>query len=160
MKDRASAKIDFRGILKNKYALAVLAVGLVLLLWPSGSKGEESGSGGAGELALPAFSITQEETRLENQLSRIAGAGKVAVLLSVRGSASRELVEGENGALVVSENGKERVVELYYVNPEYRGAVIVCAGADSAGVRLEITKAVADFTGLGSDRISVISMAE
>ncbi|MDR1132156.1 MAG: stage III sporulation protein AG [Oscillospiraceae bacterium] len=157
MKDRAKAKIDFRGILKNKYALVVLAVGLVLLLWPSGSKNAESG-GGTDELAPPVFSVTQEEARLENQLSRIAGAGKVAVLLSVKGSASRALVEGENGALVVSENGRERVVELYYVNPEYRGAVIVCAGADSAGVRLKITKAVADFTGLGSDKISVVSM--
>jgi len=78
--------------------------------------------------------------------------------LSVAGSASRELAEGEKGTLVISESGKERVVELYYVNPEYTGAVIVCEGAGSAELRLQITKAVSNFTGLGTDKISVISM--
>jgi stage III sporulation protein AG len=157
MKDKAKAAIDFRGLLKNKYALVVLAVGLALLLWPSGNKSGESG-GAAGELPLPTFSVTQEEERLEKQLSRIGGAGRVAVLLSVGRSVSRELAEGEDGVLVVSENGKERTIDLYYVNPEYTGAVIVCDGANSAELRLKITKAVADFTGLGTDRISVIDM--
>ena len=82
----------------------------------------------------------------------------MSVLLSVQGSASRELAESEDGTLVVSENGKERVVELYYVNPEYMGAVIVCDGANSAEVRLAISKAVADFTGLGTGKITVIGM--
>lgn len=155
MKDKVKKQVKLLDILKNKYALIVLAVGLLLVLWPTGSKTEETA---ASELTAPAFSITQEEGRLENQLSKIKGAGRVSVLLSVEGSASRELAESEDGTLVISENGKERVVELYYVNPGYMGAIIVCDGANSADVRLAITKAVSDFTGLGTDKIAVINM--
>ena len=156
MKDKVKKQIKLLDILKNKYALVVLAIGLLLVLLPTGSKSPDTKQ--TGELTAPAFSIADEEGRLENQLSKIQGAGRVSVLLSVQGSASRELAESEDGTLVVSENGKERVVELYYVNPEYMGAIIVCDGANSADVRLAISKAVSDFTGLGTDRITVISM--
>lgn len=155
MKDETKAKPVILRLLKNKYALIVLAAGLVLILWPSGSKTEDKE---AAELTAPAFSIAEEEERLASQLSKIKGAGRVSVLLSVEGSASRELAKGEEGTLVVSENGKERVVELYYVNPVYMGAVIVCDGADSADIRLKITKAVSAYTGLGMDEITVIAM--
>ncbi len=156
MKDNGQKKPGLLGILKNKYALIVLAVGLILILWPSSSSKKEDTK--TTELTAPAFSITDEESRLASQLSKIKGAGRVSVLLSVMGSASRELAEGEEGTLVVSENGKERVVEIYYVNPEYLGAVIVCDGADSADVRLKVSRAVAAYTGLGTDEITVLSM--
>ena len=155
MKDKVKKQVKLLDIFKNKYALVVLGLGLLLVLLPSSNKTKETG---VSELTAPAFSITDEESRLENQLSKIKGAGRVSVLLSVQGSASRELAESEEGTLVVSENGKERVVELYYVNPEYMGAIIVCDGANSADVRLAITQAVSDFTGLGSDKIAVINM--
>jgi len=156
MKDKVKKQIKLADILKNKYALVVLAIGLLLVLLPTGNK--KSDTAQTSEVTAPAFSITDEEGRLKNQLSKIKGAGRVSVLLSVEGSASRELAESEDGTLVVSENGKERVVELYYVNPKYMGAVIVCEGANSAEVRLAISKAVSDFTGLGTDKITVISM--
>lgn len=157
MKDKAIKQIRLLDVFKNKYALAVLGLGLLLVLWPSNNKTEKTV---VSELTVPAFSIAEEESRLENQLSKIKGAGRVSVLLSVQGSASRELAEGEEGTLVISENGKEKVVELYYVNPEYMGAIIVCDGANSADVRLAITQAVSDFTGLGSDKIAVINMGK
>ena len=155
MKDSGQKKPGILGILKNKYALIVLAVGLILILWPSGSKKEQSNQ---SELTAPSFSVSDEESRLASQLSKIKGAGRVSVLLSVKDSVSRELAEGEKGTLVISENGKERVVDLYYVNPNYLGAVIVCDGAESADVRLKVSKAVAAYTGLGMDEITVLSM--
>lgn len=39
------------------------------------------------------------------------------------------------------------------------GAVVICEGGGSAGVRLEITKAVSVYTGLGSDKITVLRMS-
>ena len=38
------------------------------------------------------------------------------------------------------------------------GAVVVCDGADSASVTLEIVRAVSAYTGLGSNRIIVLKM--
>lgn len=40
------------------------------------------------------------------------------------------------------------------------GAAIVCQGADSAAVRLEITEAVRCYTGLGADKIEIFRMTE
>lgn len=155
MKDKKKGSDKISAILKNKYALLALAAGLILLLWSPGGQKEEAQ---LEEITAPQFSVKEEEQRLQNQLSRIRGAGRVSVLLAVQGSVSRELAESEEGALVVSENGRERVVELYYVNPEYRGAVIVCEGAGSAEVRLRILQAVSAFTGLTSDKISIMAM--
>ena len=40
----------------------------------------------------------------------------------------------------------------------YRGAVVVCQGADDPRIRLAIVEAVSMATGLGADRISVLKM--
>ena len=47
-------------------------------------------------------------------------------------------------------------VELRTVSPQYLGAVVVCDGADAPQVQLAVTQAVAQFTGLSTDRISVL----
>lgn len=39
------------------------------------------------------------------------------------------------------------------------GVVVVCRGADSAAVRLDILRAVGSFTGFGSDRITILKLA-
>ena len=47
-------------------------------------------------------------------------------------------------------------VELRTVSPQYLGAVVVCDRADAPQVQLAVTQAVAQFTGLSTDRISVL----
>ena len=151
-------QFELLDILKNKYVLALLvAIGLLLILFPTGNKTKDKVE--SSDLTPPAFSVTDEESRLQSQLCKIRGAGRVSVLLSVEGSVSRELAESGDETLVVSENGEERVVELYYVNPVYKGAVIVCDGADSAEVRLGIIEAVSAFTGLSTEKITVMGMS-
>ena len=150
--------LDLRALLKNKYALLVLAVGALLLLLPTG--GGEKKSETASELSAPVFSLEAEEQRLQKQLCKLSGAGRVSVLLSVSGSASRELALNGEETLVLSSGSTEDVVELYYVNPQYTGAVIVCDGANSAKVKLEITQAVCAFTGLPSGSVRVMQMGQ
>ena len=58
--------------------------------------------------------------------------------------------------VIVSEGQNDVPVVVYKVSPVYRGAVVVCQGAENAGVRLAVTQAVAALTGLRSDRIMVI----
>lgn len=144
------------GLLKNKYALIVLVLGLVLLLLPTGTgstkKTETKG------VQAPAFSIAEEEKRLANELTRIENVGRVSVLLSAEGSCERTLAQSENKTLVVSENGNEQVVDLYYVNPTYKGAVVVCDGGDNAAARLAVVNAVKAYTDLSADRITVMKM--
>ena len=42
--------------------------------------------------------------------------------------------------------------------PSYRGAIILCQGADDPTVRYSLIQAVASITGLRTDRITVVKM--
>lgn len=147
-------------LLKNKYMLCIVLVGAVLLLLPTGG----GNTGGEGEevmtdIEAPAFSLVEQEKKLEDVLKSIEGAGDVTVMLSLKTSVSRELAEDGDELLVVSTgSGTQSAVALSYLYPEYQGAVVVCSGAGDARVKLAVTQAVASVTGLGSDKITVIKM--
>lgn len=40
------------------------------------------------------------------------------------------------------------------------GVVVVCRGAENAAVRLDIIKAIGSYTGFGSDRITILKLAD
>lgn len=149
---------------KNKYALLILLAGLVLLLIPigRGADGEKSVEPSTEtDIAAPLFDVQSEEKRLEELLTSIEGVGKAKTLLSAEGSVSRSLAGNGGEPLVMSGgSGGERVVELEYAYPAYTGAAVSCEGADSAAVRLEVVRAVSSFTGLKSDRITVLKMRQ
>ena len=138
---------------KYRYVLLVALVGLGLMILPSGSEAAEPAPIPAAEETL--------ESRLESILSRVDGAGEVKVLLTEeRGGEVFYQTEGEDGKTVLvtgadrAESGLVRTSQP----PSYRGAVVVCRGADSAAVRLAVVEAVANATGLGTDRITVLKM--
>ena len=63
---------------------------------------------------------------------------------------------GVEGEYIAAGGGAQAAVELRTVSPQYLGAVVVCDGADAPQVQLAVTQAVAQFTGLSTDRISVL----
>ncbi len=138
---------------KYKYILILLAAGLLLLLLPVGSD-----DGGADESTEPdEFSLEALEQQLAEALSRIDGAGKTEVVLTLERSTETLFQTDSDGSgeletVVASGSAVVRGQLL----PTFRGALIVCEGGSSASVRLEITRAVAALTGLSSDRISVL----
>ena len=46
------------------------------------------------------------------------------------------------------------------IRDRYQGIVIVCDGADSAAIQLQLTEAVRALTGISSDCISVLKMKQ
>ena len=137
---------------KYRYVLLVAAVGLALMLLP----------GGGTEEAPPTEAQTAEETledRLEEILSRIQGAGEVAVLLTqAQGAEIFYQTEEEKTVIVTGADRSQSGLVRTTHPPVYLGAVVVCRGADSPAVRLEVVEAVAKATGLGTDRITVLKM--
>ena len=114
---------------KNRYVLAVLAVGLLLLLLPRRSaEGPLTASAPAQSdargdpMAASGIPLAEESERVAALLSAARGVGAARVLLSAG------------------------------------GCVIACEGADDPAVRLDVTNAVAAYTGLGSDKIYVLKM--
>lgn len=152
-------------IWQYKYVLVVILAGLVLLLLPR-SGGEEDAKGVKADVTPEGteFDLRAMEERLEEVLSEIKGAGKVRVVLSVKGG-SRQVIaqdakrsdrEDSNSAVVVSKgSGVEDTVLLQEIYPQYQGALVVCSGGDDPAVRLKLIEAVAAITGLGTDKISI-----
>ena len=163
---------------KNKYVMAVLLVGLVLILLPTGSPAAKKDAVHTPE-AQTAFSLSEQENRIAAALSKIEGAGKVMVVLTLRcseeqilakdesesrsaggsGDSPETSVEKSSAVVIVSAgSSNETPVTLKYIYPQYQGALVVCEGADNAAVRLQLVRAVSGLTGLGTDKIIVTKM--
>ena len=105
------------------------------------------------------------EERLEAILSDIEGAGRVQVLLTEDAGRqtlyqtdvqSDESHRTEDTVLVEDAARTETGLVRQTLEPEYRGAVVLCDGADISTVKLAIVQAVGCVTGLGADRICVL----
>lgn len=146
---------------KYRFALLILAVGLVLMALP---EKEGTVSADSTQSTEEALTLAQE---LEQILSQIEGAGKVRVLLTtaegertqyqtdsnISGDSSRQ-----DTVIITDSDRKEEGLITQVDPPVYQGAIIVCQGADRGAVRLAIVEAVSRVTGLGADRISVLKM--
>lgn len=147
---------------KFKYPLLVVLVGLALMLLPEGTE-------------QPEQTVFVEETApvgdlgatLEAILSQIDGAGQVRVLLTEESgretvfqtdTRSDDTSHSADTVLVEDADRNESGLVRQTLEPQYRGAVVLCQGADSASVRLAIVEAVRCATGLGADQISVLKM--
>ena len=138
---------------KYRYVLLVLLAGLFFMMLPETAPETTE----APPVSIPETEDTQ--TRLEEILSKIQGAGEVAVMLTE--ASGEEVVyqsDGEDTVLVTDGQRNEQGLIRTRQPPVYRGAVVVCTGADSAPVRLAVVEAVANVTGLGTDKITVLKM--
>ncbi len=156
---------------KYRAVLAVLLAGVLLLA--SGHGGNEPAqTAGADTAASQEFDLNGFQQELQARLTAIDGAGRVALMLSLdqteeavyavntrqtSGSDSRSL---ESDVSVVS-NGSygETPVTVKSGLPVFRGAVVLCDGADDASVRLAVTQAVGTVCGIGADKVTVLKMA-
>lgn len=147
---------------KYKYILLVIAVGIVLMLWPGKNETNET-----EQIANPSESQSQLETQLETILCKIKGAGRVEVMLTTaRGEETVYQLDSDQSdnqtrqdTVIISDGQRSQNGLIAQINPPiYQGAIIVCDGADNSTVRLAIVEAVSKATGLGASSISVLKM--
>lgn len=157
------------GVLKwltgYKYVILAVLLGVILLLLPDGKAAAEKKTAQSAE-----FDRTAVQREMENILSAIDGAGKLRLMLTVRGGGELELAQDRSltqkgsaeeysdktETVVLGSGSSAEVVVTQSRYPDFVGALVVCEGGGSAAVRLEITQALCALTGLPSDRISVI----
>ena len=94
---------------KFKYPLLILALGIVLMLLPTGAGKSDAAEG---------------DERIQQMLSSVEGVGEAQVIISDT------------------------------------GVVVVCRGAENAAVKLDIIRAISSYTGFGSDRITILKLAD
>lgn len=163
-------------LIKYRALLVVLLAG-VLLLASGGWLG--SGRRDLVQETAPAaadeegFSLSAFEENLNQKLAAIEGVGRVGLMLSL--DQTEEAVYAVNTRRTDSEAGGqsyesdltvvsdgsygETPVTVKNLLPTFRGAVVLCDGADNAEVRLAVTQAVTTVCGIGADKVTVLKMA-
>ena len=131
------------------------------------------------------ISYDENEEKLANILSNIAGVGKVKVLLTYSQTSTYVPIYNENlresnttetdsagGSRTVSESdsekeviykedssGNQEPVTQSIISPQIEGAIITAEGADNAEVKTNIVQAVEAATGLATHKIQVFKMS-
>lgn len=146
-------------IKKYRYALIVLLLGIALMAMPKWGKEDTK------EPAKVTIDVTDWAGELEKILSHIDGVGKVKLMLTLdTGQITVYQSDKSEGGLrhetvIVTDSNRTQQGLIQHIRyPKYRGAVVICQGAADPAVRLAVVEAVADATGLGADRISVLKM--
>lgn len=168
MEMKAKADKIFNLLKKYRYAVLVLAIGLVLMMIPSVSRSE-----GKSEVA-PVAELSEDENiekKLSALLSKIDGAGETEVMLTTASGeetiyqSNTEMNDQETASssnvdtVIITDADRNENGLIKQVNPPvYLGAIVVCKGADDPRVKLAIVDAVSKITGLGADRICVLKM--
>ncbi len=104
------------------------------------------------------------ETKLEKCLSKVRGAGKVEVIISVSSGmqtvfATEKTYQSSKGETVENPlivNGKPLVTMESY--PEISGVVIVAEGASNLSVKVDLLNACQTFLSISNEKIQILSM--
>ena len=82
------------------------------------------------------------------------------ILMLLPGGAKEEEIRDDPGQNMQEILRRTRGVGEARVLISDKGVVVVCAGAEDPQVRLDIIRAIGSYTGFGSDRITVLKLAD
>lgn len=155
-------------IKKYRYVFLVLLIGIVLMAIPGKSTDTAEYVQTAETEPEAELTVAQELAQI---LSQVDGAGDVKVLLTVA-AGEETLYQTDDDTSVTSDSSTTQISTVTVTNaqkdeyglvrqtnpPVYKGAIVVCQGADDPQIQLAIVNAISNVTGLGADRISVLKM--
>lgn len=154
-------------LVKYRWVALVFVVGLLLMILPQENNKIQDTKNSLED----AQKEDTLEDKLERMLSKLEGAGRVNVLLSVASGPENyyqtdedivkdvDSLDKKEKTVIVNSANREQIPVVRRTDPPvYLGAVVLCQGADSAAVRLAVVDAVGTATGLTSDKISVLKM--
>lgn len=154
---------------KYKYVFLILLIGVLLMILPVSEKNTQQAAD------TPPVEATQEVETLQDQLSallsQMEGAGKVQVLLT-QATGEKTLYQTDEDSTTANQSETKRTDTVILTDssrnevglvrqidpPTYLGAVVLCQGADNSAVKLAITQAVSNATGLGYHKITILKM--
>ena len=162
MEDKKSSGIA--GLLKKiktEYLIlaALVIVAVIVFFGVSGASGDSSEK---TQTETVESYVTSLENKLKTCLSKVKGAGKVDVIISVSSSmqtvfATQTTVSGSAVLEApVFAGGKPVTVKEAY--PEIIGVVVVAEGASTLSVKVDILNACQTFLSITEDKIRVLSM--
>ncbi len=167
---------------KNKKTTAIFIIGIVGILLIglsdvfSGSK-TETKSGSNNEISVEQY-VAELEKKTEKIISKIDGAGKSKIMITADTSKENEYavnenksqdVSGKNEALeqhtqiqneivITQQNNEDSALVVKVIEPQIRGVLVLCEGADTPKIAEQITNAVKTVLGVPYNKICVLKL--
>ncbi|MCC8128874.1 MAG: stage III sporulation protein AG [Clostridiales bacterium] len=163
MKAKWDAEKGKKLLKQYQYVLLVLALGVGLMLWPSGEDiGDTSETETAAQTADTSLddTVADLERRMAQALSQMQGVGETTVVLTVKSGTQRVLATDEDGderetVIVSAGSSRQETVTVQEIAPQLQGALVVCTGGGDPEVKLRVLQAVEALTGLSANQISI-----
>lgn len=146
---------------KYRYVFLVLAVGLILLVLPTGTSEETETAPVAAQASADTEAwLAQQEQRLAQALSSIEGVGETKVVLTLESGpqsvlAADGLGEEQETVIVSAGSGYQETVTIQELSPKLQGALVICQGGGNANIKLQVLQAMEALTGLNANQISI-----
>lgn len=144
---------------RYKYFVLILLLGVALMLIPGSKQEKENASP-----IIQSVEQTSLDEKLEQILTNIKGVGRVQVMLTVKTGeqtvyqTDKPSAEREDTVIISGSDRTQSGLIQQVISPTYRGAIVLCQGADSPSVCLAVKEAVSKVTGLDASQISVLKM--
>lgn len=161
MADKKENKLSsFLKKIKTEYLILIaLAIVAVIIFMGTFSSGEAQST----QETVSTY-VDNLERKLESCLSKVKGAGKVEVIISVSSGmqtvfATEKTYQSSKGETVegpIIVNGKPIVTMEAY--PEISGVVIVAEGAGNLSVKVDLLNACQTFLSISNEKIQILSM--
>ncbi len=176
--------LNFSKYFKNKKSFSIVIVlGIIGILligaseWFTNDEIKPSKSSGQ-ELGVNQY-IKMLEEKTEKMLLSVEGAGKCKIMITAATSATQkyavdESISNDNEkssqenrdksenqtqiVMVEGENGRKQALVVKVIEPEIRGVLVLCEGADNPNINEKITQAVKTVLGVTSNKICVIKL--
>lgn len=163
--------MDIKALFKNKRTVNIIIIFLIgicaLVIGGGMFSGQEKTAEKPVSIADKADDI---ETRLEQILSTVKGAGKVAVFVSLEDYGASEYAkdtkqtlregasENEQETVMAGKTGDLAPVTVKMSAPKIKGVIVSAKGAGNETVRQRLKSAVETSLGVPSHRVEVVEM--
>lgn len=143
--------------IKIEYLIVVVLAAVCLFIVFNGMKSNE-----VKETNAVNEYVSSLENKLTKSLSKVSGAGKVNVIISVESKMETVLAsvkKTENGTTEeepFTVGGKTVILTENY--PEITGVIIVAEGANNLTVRVSLINATKVFLNIDDDKIQILTM--
>lgn len=153
---------------KYNYVLLILVLGIFLMLIPN------TGNAATASTQIAAQDAPEKEAlqdQLSQLLSQVDGAGKVRVLLTEAAGERRIFQTNDNHSaderadshkidtVILTDGSRNQTGLVQQINPPtYLGAIVLCHGAEKPSVKLALTEAISNATGLSYNKITILKM--
>lgn len=169
-------------LFKNKKNATIFIIGIIGILLIGFSDAffngkTETNNNFTNEISLDKY-INELERKTEKIVSKIDGAGKSKIMITADTSKENEYAVNENKSqdilgqntvldqqtqiqkeiVIIEQNNDDSALVVKVIEPQIRGVLVLCEGANEPKVAEEITNAIKTVLGVSYNKICVLKL--